>query len=285
MSDIIQHGGGERILAAGSRQAFSVRASSWGELFDCAHRWEGVHMLGLTKAKGLRAQLGTALHASTATFDRGRLRGAEAVSVDDAAGVFVQTLLQPEEEVDLSQDELTMKEAERIGLTLHRDYCFDVSPRFTFKSVEQKLEPVDIDCGGGMFVRLTGSMDRARVSETSGGIVIPDVKSGGRVISEGKAVTKGRSPQLGTYQLLYEQGERVNTLGGQIVALHTSSKPAVAVSPVFDAKRVMLGDEKYPGLIEHAATMFRTGLFPPNPQSVLCSEKFCARWATCQFHE
>lgn len=285
MSDIIQQGGGERLIAASIRDAFSVRASSWGELFDCAHRWEGVHILGLNKAKGLRAQLGTALHASTATFDRGRLRGAEAVSVDEAAGVFVQTLRQPEEDVDLSQDELTVNEAERIGLSLHSRYCFDVSPRFKFKSVEQKLKPVDIDCGGGMLVRLTGSMDRARVSETSGGIVIPDVKSGARVISNGQAVTKGRSPQLGTYQLLYEQGEGLTTLGGQIIALHTSSKPDVAVSPVFDAKRVMLGTEQYPGLIEHAATMFRTGLFPPNPQSVLCSEKFCARWATCQFHE
>ena len=39
------------------------------------------------------------------------------------------------------------------------------------------------------------------------------------------------------------------------------------------------------GLIEYAAVMFRTGLFPPNNQSILCSERYCARWAACKFHE
>lgn len=24
---------------------FTVRASSWGRLFDCAHAWEGTHIL------------------------------------------------------------------------------------------------------------------------------------------------------------------------------------------------------------------------------------------------
>lgn len=286
MTDIIQTEGSRRIIPiAEQRTALSVRASSWGNLFDCAHSWEGSHLLGMRKAKGLRAQLGTALHASTATFDRGRLPGADPVSVDNAASVLVDLLQHPEEDVDLNQDELAPRDAERIGLTLHRDYCFDVSPRFRFKSVEQQLQPVDIDCGSGTYVRLTGTMDRARIAETSGGVVIPDVKSGARVISEGKAVIKGRSAQIGTYQLLYEQGEGIVTIGGQVIALHTSSRPSTAVSQVFDAKRVMLGTEEEPGLLEHAAAMFRTGLFPPNPQSILCSEKYCARWSRCQFHE
>lgn len=288
MNDIIQAQGGaaQRIIPiAEERRVFSARASSIADLFDCAHRWEGAHVLGMTKPAGLRAQLGTALHASTAAFDKGRLPGATPISIDDAADVFDETLANPDREVDLRQDELTMREARTIGLILNSRYCHDVSPRFTFKSVEQQLQPVDIDCGGGMFVRLTGTMDRARVAETSGGIVIPDVKSGSRVVSDGQAVIKGRSPQVGTYQLLYEQQVGHLTIGGQIIALHTGGKAAVAVSPVFDAKRVMIGTEDYPGLIEHAATMFRTGLFPPNPQSVLCSEKFCARWASCQFHE
>lgn len=286
MSDIIQSEGARRIIPiVEQRRALSVRASSWGSLFDCAHKWEGEHLLGMRKPSGLRAQLGTALHASTATFDKGRMPGAERVTVDEAAGVFVDTLAHPEREVDYSQDDLAPRDAERIGLSLHTRYCLDISPGFRFKSVEQSLAPVDIDCGSGTFVRLTGTMDRARVAETSGGIVIPDVKSGSRVVSDGKAVIKGRSAQLGTYQILYEQTEGLVTLGGQIIALHTSSKPAAAVSPVFDARRVMLGTDQAPGLIEHAAAMFRTGLFPPNPQSVLCSEKFCARWAKCQFHE
>jgi hypothetical protein len=263
----------------------AVRASSWGALFDCAHKWEGEHLLGMRKASGLRAQLGTAIHASTAKFDSSRLPGGSPVSTDEAAGVFVDTLRHPEREIDLSQDELTVNEAERIGLQLHTQYCLDLSPRFTFRSVEATLKPLDIDCGGGVVVRLTGTMDRARVAATPAGSVIPDIKTGSRVIEKGEVKTKGRSAQLGTYQLMHEQEHDEPTAGAQVIALQTTTKPQAGVSPVFDARRVMVGTETAPGLIEFAAEMFRTGLFPPNPASLLCSPKYCARWDTCNFHE
>jgi len=262
-----------------------VRASSWGSLFDCAHRWEGEHLLGMRKPSGLRAQLGTAVHASTAAFDSGRLPGSVVVSADDAADVFVSTLHNPEREVDYSKDDITVKDAERIGLSLHAMYCFDLSPKFTFKSVEQSLDPLDIDCGGDIVIRLTGTMDRARVASTAGGIVIPDVKTGTRVIANGVALTKGRAAQIGTYQLMYENTEGLTTSGGQVLALSTTGKPQALASEVFDAKRVMVGTDDQRGLIEFAAEMFRSGLFPPNPQSMLCSERYCSRWDSCIFHE
>ena len=269
-----------------SRNVLTVRASAWGSLFDCAHRFEGEQLLGMRKPKGLRTQLGTALHASTATFDKGRLPGASPVTVDEAAGIFIDTLKHPEDEVDYSQDDLTLRDAERIGSVLHRDYCFDISPRFRFKSVEQKLEPVDIDCGSGTYVRLTGTMDRARVAETAAGPVIPDIKSGSRVIAaNGTVQIKGRSAQLGTYQLMHEREHGTPTAGAQVIGLQTTDKARVGASPVFDAKRVMIGSDHTPGLIEIAAMMFRSGLFPPNPSSVLCSERYCARWHSCIYHE
>lgn len=263
----------------------AVRASSWGSLFDCAHRWEGEHLLGMRKPAGLRAQLGTAIHASTAKFDSGRLPGGAALTALETAGEFVDTLHHPEREVDYTKDDLTVPEAEAIGLKLHTMYCLDLSPQFTFKSVEQKLNALDIDCGGGHVVRLTGTMDRARVAQADQGVVIPDVKTGSRVIAKGEAVIKGRSAQIGTYQLMYEATEGVQTAGGQVLALQTSGKPQAIASKVFDAKRVMLGTETSPGLIEFAADMFRSGLFPPNSQSILCSERYCARWDRCTFHE
>lgn len=264
---------------------YTVRASSWGSLFDCAHKWEGEHILGIRKPAGLRAHLGTSIHASTAAYDLGRLPGGEPISVDDAAGVFVDTLRQPDRDVDYSQDDITVREAESIGLRLHTSYCMDIAPQFTYVSVEAKLPPLDIECGGGITVRLTGSMDRARVAESPGGVVIPDVKTGSAVIEHGQAKTKGRAPQLGTYQIMYEQGEKVPTVGAQIIALQTNSRAMTAVSGVFDAKRVMVGTEDHPGLIQFAAQMFKSGLFPPNPQSMLCSPKYCARWNTCPYHE
>lgn len=268
-------------------RVYTVRASSWGSLFDCAYAWEGVHLLGLRKPAGLRAQLGTAVHASTAAFDSGRLPGGARPSADDTAAVLVDTLHHPDREVDYSRDDLSLRDAERIGLSLHTMYCLDVAPGFEYLSVEAKLAPLDIDCGGGIVVRLTGTMDRSRVAATQAGAVVPDIKTGSRVISDGQVVTKGRAPQLGTYQLMLENdpAHAMPTVGAQVIALRTSAKPVTGVSPVFDARRVMVGTDEAPGLIEHAATMFRTGMFPPNTQSLLCSERYCSRWQTCPYHE
>lgn len=268
-----------------SQRVIPIRASSWAGLFDCGYKWEWEVLLGRRGPSGLRAHLGTSIHASTAAFDAGRLPGGNPLSVDEAASVFIDSLHNPRYDINLQQDDLKMRDAERIGLLLHTLYCHDVSPMFNFRSVEQELQPLDIDCGGGVTVRLTGTMDRARVAESDDGAVIPDVKTGTRVIENGEAMIKGRSAQLGTYQLMYEAGTGELTAGGQVIALKTSKKPEVAVSRVFDAKRVMLGTEDAPGLIQHAADMLRTGSFKPNPSSQLCSERYCARWNHCTYRD
>lgn len=262
----------------------TVRASSWGSLFDCAHRWEGEHLLGMKKPSGLRAQLGTAIHASTATFDQAAL-AKEAISAYDASEVFVKTLRDPEHEVDYSQDELTVNDAEKIGLVLHSKYCTEIAPTMNYQSVEMPLTPMLIDCGSDTFVRLTGTMDRARVVKSANGKVINDLKTGARAIANGVVSIQGRSAQVGTYQILSEHTDGEPTVGGQITGLQTTKAGHVGVSRVFDAKKIMLGNDREKGLIEYAAIMFRTGLFPPNPQSQLCSEKYCSRWATCLYHE
>lgn len=263
---------------------FTARASSWGSLFDCAHRWEGDHMLKMSKPGGLRAQLGTAVHASTALFDQARLVGVS-ISPDDAAEAFMQTLHNPEREVDYTQDDLTVKDAERIGLVLHSKYCTEIAPHMNYQSVEMPLEPLVIDCGGDIHVRLTGTMDRARVIAAADGKVINDIKTGSRVITKGVVNVQARSAQLGTYQLMSEYTDNEPTVGAQITALQTTSLAPVGVSRVFDAKKIMLGTDDKPGLIQYAAAMFKSGLFPPNPQSQLCSKKYCARWNSCMYHE
>jgi hypothetical protein len=264
-------------------RTIDVRASSWGRLFDCAHAWEGEHLLGLRRPSGLRATLGTAIHASTAAFDQSRLDRTN-ISASDAADVFIHTLHHPTDDVDYKQDRsITMREAEVIGLTLHTKYCVEISPRFTFKAVEMLMEPVEIDVDG-ITIRLKGTMDRARVAEAEGGVVIPDIKSGSRLIEQDRVILKGRVAQLGAYELMYEENTGERTVGSQIIALQTTSAAPALVSPIFDAKQSMVGTSTQKGLIEYAAGFFKSGDFPPNPQSTLCSEKFCARWKTCLFH-
>ncbi len=269
-------------------RVIEVRASSWGALFDCSYRWEGEHLLGMRRPSGIRALLGTAVHAGTAAFDQAKL-DKRPITAMDAADEFIRTLHNPTDDVDYKQDRsINMRQAEQIGLTLLTKYCHEISPRYEFKAIEMKMQPLDIDCGDGLIIRLKGTMDRARIAHAheGHGALIPDVKTGARLFNEdNEVILKARSAQLGAYQLMYEDNTGEHTVGSEIIALETTASARVGVSKTFDAKRVMTGTPTQKGLIEYAAGMFRSGDFLPNSQSSLCSEKFCARWNTCMFRD
>lgn len=263
--------------------SITIRASAWGSLFDCAYRFEGIHLLKMRNTVGLRAALGTAIHAGSAVFDQARISG-DTVTVEDAAGVLVDKLRDPENEYDPNKDDLTKTEAESIGISLLSKYCLEVSPQYNFVAVEMETKPMDIDCGGGIIVQLTGTMDRARIKKSTNGVGIADLKSGASAVQKGAAVTKGHGAQVGTYELLYEHttGDSI-TAEAEIIGLNTKGKAEIATGTISNAKKVMTGDQDNPGLIEFAADMFRSGRFYPNSKSLLCSEKYCPRWKTCHF--
>lgn len=262
-----------------------VRASSWGELFDCAHRWEGKQMLGMRLPSSPRSHLGHAIHAGTAAFDQARIDCLN-ITPDDAAGVLVDALRDPTKEVAWSRDDLTLREAEHTGIALLARYCTEISPAYNFVAVEMETKPLSIDCGNGVTVILTGTLDRSRIKLGSYGKGISDLKSGGAAVQNGVAKTKGHKPQLGAYELLFEHSTgEVITEPADIIGLKTKGKPEVATAEVEGAKALMVGTEERPGLIQYAAEMFRAGLFPPNPQSQLCSPKYCPRWTTCAYHD
>lgn len=274
------------------RNVIRIRASSWPSLFDCAMRWEAQNLLGMYMPSSPRAQLGTAIHGGTAVFDQARMNNSP-ISIDDAAGAFVDELHSTEREVNWRIDNtLNKRDAERIGLTLVSRYCGDISPRYNFAAVELQIEPFQIDCGDDLHIELTGTLDRTRIRLDTNGKGISDLKTGAAAVqpSEDKskrvAKTKGHAAQIGTYELLAE-----NTLNepmtepGEIIGMKTTGTPEIANGFINNAKLIMLGNQDNPGLIEHAATMLKSGMFPPNPQSWCCSEKYCPRWDTCIFHD
>lgn len=264
-----------------------VRASSWGGLFDCAYRWEGTHLLGLQGSSGIRAALGTGLHASTAAYDGSRLYGASGMSVMDSASVLVDKLRDPGYEIDTRKDDITRAEAERIGLSLHSRYCAEWSPRFVFQAVELETKPLDVDCGNGVTIRLTGTLDRSRlVARSTGTLRVADLKSGGRAIVNGQANTKGHAAQVGTYEILYAHTTGMPVEGpSEIIGMQTTGKPAIARGEISGARELLTGTPEAPGLMSIAAQMFKSGLFPPNPSSMLCAEKYCSRWHRCPYHQ
>lgn len=261
-----------------------VRASSFATLFDCAHRWEGQQLLGKKLPSSPRAALGTAIHASTAVFDQARIDGI-GMTADDAADTFIDNITKAKPDIAWSKGDLSFKDALGIGLTLHSRYCHEISPMFEFEAVEMTATPMVIDCGNGVSIELRGSLDRSRVKRASNGVGISDLKTGSMAVSDGIAKTKPHRPQIGVYEMLYEHTTGIEcTEPADIIALKTSGKLDTAIGQIHGAKDLLIGTETDIGLLEFAAAMFKTGLFPPNPSSPLCSEKYCPRWATCKYH-
>jgi len=265
-------------------EPYKVRASSWSSLFNCSYMWEGTQLLGIRSVSGPRAQLGSAIHKSTAMFDQARLDGDD-LRADDCADALIAKLRDPDDDVAWD-DDLSLKQAEKIGLTLHTEYCTEISPHYEFLAVEMETKPMIIDCGGGVHIKLTGTLDRSRVRKGTNGVGISDLKTGAMAVENGAAKTKGHKPQIGTYEMLYAHTFGVvPTEPGEIIGLKTKGSLEIATAYIHGARELMVGTEEYPGLIQIAAEMFRSGIFPPNPSSHLCNPKYCPRWDTCRYHD
>lgn len=258
-----------------------IRASSFGGLFDCSLRWAKIHLDRAYLPTSPRALIGTGVHAGTAAFDQARLDG-QALRLDDAAGIAVDAIKDraTDDEVRWGSDEPSRSEVERIALRLTTTYCAEISPQYNFSAVELTTTPMDIDCGNGVIIRLSGTLDRSRIRVEGNGIT--DLKTGAMAVKQGVAETRKHRAQIGTYEVLYEHttGKKV-TAPGEIIGMNTKGKFHTGTGTVTGAKELLLGNATSPGLIETAATMFRSGVFPPNPSSFLCSEKYCPHFSRC----
>ena len=256
----------------------NIRASSLGELFDCPARWAAKNLDNLRMPGNGKAHLGTSLHASTAAFDQAILDG-NPISIGDAAEVFVDTLRNPQEEIDWAED--SPADAEKVGLILHSRYCSDIAPLQTYAAVEIQCEKIEIlDLG----ISLSGTADRIRVVDGEMGIA--DLKSGGRAVgTDGRAVTSGHGAQLAVYELLTELSfGQPMTLPAQIIGLQTAKTTArVGLGEIPNVRAALIGTEDDPGLLQHAAGIIKSGSFYGNPKSTLCSAKFCPKYSTCKF--
>ena len=260
--------------------ATKIRASSLPELFDCPARWEAKNLLGLRLPTSGAAQLGTAVHAGTAIFDQSRIVDA-GITAEDAAGAVVDAIWHPEQ--DVNWEDSSPREAEPIALALHRRYCADISPQFTFTDVEAKCNQLDIaDLG----ITLTGTTDRVFVSTEGFGIA--DLKTGKNAVStDGTVRTAGHAAQIAVYELLAEASTgRAIDAPAKIVGLQvakTDSGRRAAVGEIVGAKELLVGTGDQPGLLEIAAQFLRSGVFFGNPRSSLCNAKYCPAYQGCRW--
>lgn len=275
---------------------FHLRASGIWRWADCPQAAYVTQIEGLRLPTTPPAIIGTAVHKSTAEFDRSRLNKNEAswLSCDDTAEIILEVLNDPGEEVNWGG--VTKEKATAVGIGCHSRYCFDVAPLQFYTHVEETLTemPIDIDIADGRVVRLvlTGTLDRIREVATEFALPdgtpqfkvdygIADVKTGARAVSQPAGRHKA---QLGVYELLAEHSLDIKmTLPAQILALQTSSNYEAEVKEVQNCSAALVGNEHQKGLLHHIASMLASGDFYGNASSFMCSEKYCPAWDWCLF--
>lgn len=260
-----------------------IRASSLGSLFDCPARWAATHIDGKRIPGNSKSTLGRAVHASTAVFDQGTIDGT-GITIDEAASAAVDTIHKPDEDV-VWEDGNSPQDAERIAVSLHAKYCQQIAPLQTYRAVEVLCEDLEITDLG---IALTGTADRVR--ETDDGLAICDIKTGKAAVgSDGVVKTAGHAAQMGVYELLAEHASGVRISGpAQIIGLNTAKTPAsqrIGTGQIQGARELLLGDSETPGILEHASRLIHSGSFFGNPKSMLCHERYCAAFSTCNFRK
>jgi hypothetical protein len=259
-----------------------IRASAIADFLDCGARAEARHLLGKRTPSSGKALLGTAIHASTAVFDRSTMEGA-GITIDEAAAAAVDTIRHPNEDVDLDDDNVDQMES--VAIALHGRYCREIAPKQEYAAVEVKCDRLEISDLG---IALTGTTDRVYKGEEGYGIA--DLKSGGSAVrKDGHVETKGHAFQLGVYELLAQSASGVPiSEPAQIVGMQTGKTEAgqrVGIGTVYGARDALLGDGETAGVLETVARMIQSGIFFGNPRSMMCGPKFCPIFNQCNFRK
>lgn len=257
-------------------EIIQVRASSIGSFFDCPLRWAEIILYGNSLPSTAPSAIGSAVHASTATFDQHAADG-DPISALDAAEVAVNYIKVPEEEVNWG--DVSIRKAVERALGVHSRYCADISPNMEYTLIEKTFDPLQIEINDNITIELTGTGDRIYTKKNEYGV--SDVKTGMRAMSMNSGKHKA---QVGVYSLLAEHTLDIPiTLPETLIALQTSTNYQAGLLVVDGAREALLGTDDSIGLLQCMGTMLKEGLFYGNPQSWLCSEKFCPKFKTCNF--
>lgn len=260
-----------------------IRASALSDFTDCAARAEAKHLLGLKMPSGGAAQLGTAIHASTAVYDQGTLDGA-GITPNEAFGAAVDAIYHPQQDVVWDDDD-SQKGAEKIAAALHAKYCAEIAPTQSYAAVEVKCERLEIS---DLNIALTGTTDRIRKADDGYGI--GDLKTGKTAVgADGTVKTSGHAVQIGVYELLVERASGLPiTTPAQIIAMQTGKTEKgqrIGIGTVVGARELLVGEEDSPGVLQIVARMIEHGDFFGNPRSMLCGEKFCPIFYNCKWRK
>lgn len=259
-----------------------IRASSFPDLFDCPARWYAKHVENMRLPLSPALILGKAIHASTAVYDTS-FKDGDGITIDESAGALVDTI---KKDKGVKWDDMSSRDAEKIGISLHKKYCNKITPIQKYVGVEVTCDDLTISDIG---LKITGTTDRVRVTE--GGLYgISDIKTGGaQVGSDGSVKTQGSAAQIAVYEVLASASMGINiSAQAQIIGINTGKTEKaqrVATGGIDGARDMLIGNEYTPGLLEYASKILHGGVFYGNPRSILCNVKYCPVYNNCRYRK
>ena len=247
-------------LAAKTDPAPVLSPSQVRCFFDCPARWWFKYGLQLPERKNSSLALGLAVHQALEVNFREKLETREDLETTSVVCVFREAWMEQVPQTEFAPDE-SQGDLRRLGERLVAKYMDEVAP---------KVEPaaVELDVQGEISgVRVRGRVD---VLDVEGRLI--DFKTASRRPS---SVSPDYAFQLATYRQITPgaSGEvridsLVKTQAVQIVQqAYTVEEPDIRATQVL-----------YP----MAQKAMGTGMYCPNRQSMMCSQKHCSFWKHCE---
>jgi hypothetical protein len=252
--------GPSRTVVADAEVASVLSPSQVRTFFDCPARWWFKYGLHLPEQKNSSLALGLAVHQALEVNFREKIETQEDLETPGVVMVFREAWMEQVPETVFTSDE-SQGDLRRLGERLVAKYMDEVAPKVEPAAVELDVQG---EIGG---VRVRGRVD---ILDVEGRLI--DFKTASRRPSW---VSPDYAFQLATYQQI--------TPGASGAVRIDSLVKTQTIQIVQQAYTVEEPDTRATQVLyPMAQKAMGSGMYCPNRQSLLCSQKHCSFWKHCE---
>ena len=234
----------------------------------CPRQYEFRYIQGIKRPPSGSLVVGKSWHKAVELNYLQKIKSETDLPLEDVQDCFSDTFEQAfAEEVNLDAGE-NPGQLKDQGILITTEHHKTIAPKVHPFLVEQDF---NLDLGSNFPYTLKGFWD---VIERDG--VIVDNKSYGRTPTQSDL---DKDIQFTAYATAYRAINQKTELGLRMDCIIKNKVPKAVQ---FHTKRTNVDCRWFLVLVEKVAQAIQSGIFPPNPTSYLCSERFCGYWNECR---
>lgn len=273
-----------------------IRPSSIGGFFDCNARWAAIHLDKMKSMTGSKAHIGNSIHKATEKADLIRLDNKEITKevIELVEHTAVETFNNLDQDIEL--DDKDRIDGEQIARNVSKKYAKEVAPNLVVAASELSVSYGDAIEFTDLNITIGGTVDL--VLQNKQGLFIADKKTGKTAVDSSGWVNAAKYRlQIGAYEILADHFLRKNGFDGI-----TTDSLIIGMTTAKTEANQRIGFGYTRGSQEHvvkALKFIRSAVdnaenakrddelfsdhFAENPNSFMCSEKYCPRFKQCSF--